>query len=329
MSTAPRPWSRSPRTSGSNAPLVQPSPGGTTSRCPAKARCGPGPATQRDHILDRPVGLLADDEAVDLEARATASACAEHVEHRAARGRHALGGDQRLGQIDDLGQGALLAMQWRRHCPSSTSIQSRRPTRPAIRPTMRRVVKERWYRRLAPAGGVDRFRVQPCHAQARRLVGAAPLARGRGRAVIMLAGEAVLVDDDGEHVMRPGDIAAFPKNDGNGHVLQNRVGRRLRVRRDRRDGRQRLPLSRYRHAPLRQRRRATAARTGAVRHGMLSALLGSRAARTCSITHSSSCAAAIQSCMKGWLSTASTYGDREARDGELIGHDPRARPART
>ena len=34
--------------------------------------------------------------------------------------------------------------------------------------------------------------------------------------------EAVLVDDSGETPMRPGDIAAFPKNDGNGHVLQNR-----------------------------------------------------------------------------------------------------------
>ena len=38
----------------------------------------------------------------------------------------------------------------------------------------------------------------------------------------MLAGEAVLVDDTGETPMRAGDIAAFPKNDGNGHVLQNR-----------------------------------------------------------------------------------------------------------
>ena len=38
----------------------------------------------------------------------------------------------------------------------------------------------------------------------------------------MLSGEAVLVDDLGETVMRAGDVAAFPKGDGNGHVLQNR-----------------------------------------------------------------------------------------------------------
>ncbi len=45
---------------------------------------------------------------------------------------------------------------------------------------------------------------------------------GEAAFVVLLAGEAVLVDDRGEHAMRPGDIAAFPKNDGNGHVLVNR-----------------------------------------------------------------------------------------------------------
>lgn len=39
---------------------------------------------------------------------------------------------------------------------------------------------------------------------------------------MVIAGEAVLVDDTGETVMRAGDCAAFPKGDGNGHVLQNR-----------------------------------------------------------------------------------------------------------
>ena len=38
MSTAPRPYSSSPRRSGRNGALVQPWPGGTTSRCPAKAK---------------------------------------------------------------------------------------------------------------------------------------------------------------------------------------------------------------------------------------------------------------------------------------------------
>jgi uncharacterized cupin superfamily protein len=37
----------------------------------------------------------------------------------------------------------------------------------------------------------------------------------------MLAGEAVLIDDSGRTTMRPGDVAAFPKGDGNGHMLVN------------------------------------------------------------------------------------------------------------
>jgi uncharacterized cupin superfamily protein len=40
--------------------------------------------------------------------------------------------------------------------------------------------------------------------------------------VVMVAGELVLVEDDGETVMRPGDIATFPAGVANGHHLQNR-----------------------------------------------------------------------------------------------------------
>ena len=40
--------------------------------------------------------------------------------------------------------------------------------------------------------------------------------------VVMLAGEAVLIDDAGEHVMRPGDVATFAKGVADGHHLVNR-----------------------------------------------------------------------------------------------------------
>ena len=40
--------------------------------------------------------------------------------------------------------------------------------------------------------------------------------------LVMLSGEAVLVEDDGETVLRPGDVAAWPKGVRNGHTLQNR-----------------------------------------------------------------------------------------------------------
>ena len=40
--------------------------------------------------------------------------------------------------------------------------------------------------------------------------------------VWVLEGEVVLIDDDGEHILRPGDCAAFAKDDANGHHIINR-----------------------------------------------------------------------------------------------------------
>jgi len=40
--------------------------------------------------------------------------------------------------------------------------------------------------------------------------------------VVMLSGEAVLVEDDGETVLRTGDICVWPAGAENGHCLQNR-----------------------------------------------------------------------------------------------------------
>jgi uncharacterized cupin superfamily protein len=43
--------------------------------------------------------------------------------------------------------------------------------------------------------------------------------------VAMLDGEAVLIEDDGETVLRAGDCAVFPKGVANGHHLVNRSDR--------------------------------------------------------------------------------------------------------
>ena len=48
---------------------------------------------------------------------------------------------------------------------------------------------------------------------------------GEDEFVYVLAGEAVLVTDAGEEVLRAGDAAGFPANDLDGHCLQNRSGR--------------------------------------------------------------------------------------------------------
>jgi uncharacterized cupin superfamily protein len=45
---------------------------------------------------------------------------------------------------------------------------------------------------------------------------------GEDELVVMLEGEAVLVEDEGETLMRAGDVAIFPKASGNGHHLINR-----------------------------------------------------------------------------------------------------------
>lgn len=83
-------------------------------------------------------------------------------------------------------------------------------------------VQGRWYRRLAPASGLTDFGVSHVTLKPGAWSSQRHWHEGEDEFVVMLAGEAVLVDDDGEHVMRAGDCASFPKGDGNGHVLQNR-----------------------------------------------------------------------------------------------------------
>ncbi|NML04232.1 cupin domain-containing protein [Sphingomonas sp. G-3-2-10] len=83
-------------------------------------------------------------------------------------------------------------------------------------------VQGRWYRRMAPASGVTDFGYSHVTLKPGAWSSQRHWHEGEDEFVVMLSGEAVLVDDDGEHAMRPGDMAAFPKNDGNGHVLQNR-----------------------------------------------------------------------------------------------------------
>ena len=44
---------------------------------------------------------------------------------------------------------------------------------------------------------------------------------GEDEFLVMVSGEAVLVDDHGRTPLFPGDCAVFPKGDGNGHCLIN------------------------------------------------------------------------------------------------------------
>ena len=83
-------------------------------------------------------------------------------------------------------------------------------------------VQGRWYRRLAPAGGLTAMGVSQVVLKPGAWSSQRHWHEGEDEFLVMISGEAVLVDDDGEHVLGPGDCAAFPKGDRNGHHLQNR-----------------------------------------------------------------------------------------------------------
>ncbi|HTU11826.1 MAG TPA: cupin domain-containing protein [Allosphingosinicella sp.] len=81
---------------------------------------------------------------------------------------------------------------------------------------------KRHYRRLAPAGGLEDFGVSHVVLDPGGISSQRHWHEGEDELVVMLAGEAVLIEDEGETVMRPGDVAAFPKGVPNGHQLVNR-----------------------------------------------------------------------------------------------------------
>lgn len=82
-------------------------------------------------------------------------------------------------------------------------------------------IKDRWYRRLAPVGGLEDFGVSHVELKPGAWSAQRHWHEKEDEFVVMLAGEAVLIDDSGRTPMRAGDCAVFPKNDGNGHVLIN------------------------------------------------------------------------------------------------------------
>jgi len=87
-------------------------------------------------------------------------------------------------------------------------------------------VAGRWYRRLGPAAGLADIGVSHVVLEPGAWSSQRHWHEGIDEFVVMLDGEAVLVEEKGETVMRSGDCAAFPKNAPNGHHLVNRSGSR-------------------------------------------------------------------------------------------------------
>ena len=85
-----------------------------------------------------------------------------------------------------------------------------------------RAVAERWYKRLAPAAGLTEIGASHVVLKPGAWSSQRHWHAEEDELVVILSGEAVLVEDEGETLLKPGDIAAWAKGVRNGHVLQNR-----------------------------------------------------------------------------------------------------------
>jgi uncharacterized cupin superfamily protein len=85
-------------------------------------------------------------------------------------------------------------------------------------------VAGRWYRRLAPASGLTDFGASHVVLKPGAWSSQRHWHDGEDEFLVMLSGEAVLIEDDGRTVLRLGDCAAWPKGDTNGHHLRNESG---------------------------------------------------------------------------------------------------------
>ena len=80
---------------------------------------------------------------------------------------------------------------------------------------------KRHYRRLGPPAGLTDFGVSHVRLEPGGISSQRHWHEGEDEMLIMLEGEAVLVENDSRTVLRSGDIAAWPKGVADGHHLIN------------------------------------------------------------------------------------------------------------
>lgn len=83
-------------------------------------------------------------------------------------------------------------------------------------------VQGRWWRRLAPAAGLTQMGASHVVLKPGAWSSQRHWHVGEDELVVMLSGEAVLVEDDGETLLRAGDVAGWAAGVENGHQLVNR-----------------------------------------------------------------------------------------------------------
>ncbi|AIT80699.1 cupin domain-containing protein [Novosphingobium pentaromativorans] len=84
-----------------------------------------------------------------------------------------------------------------------------------------KAVEGRWWKRLAPAGGLTEMGASHVVLKPGAWSSQRHWHVGEDELLVMLSGEAVLIEDEGRTVLRAGDICAWPKGVENGHHLVN------------------------------------------------------------------------------------------------------------
>ena len=84
-------------------------------------------------------------------------------------------------------------------------------------------VQGRWYRRLAPVAGLTKLGASHVTLEPGAYSSQRHWHEGQDELLVMLSGEAVLIENAGETVVRPGDVLAWPAGERNGHRLHNRT----------------------------------------------------------------------------------------------------------
>lgn len=82
--------------------------------------------------------------------------------------------------------------------------------------------------RLGEAGGLTQFGANLVILQPGALSSLRHWHQNEDEFVMIVAGECVMVQDEGETLMRPGDCAAFPAGSTNGHHFHNRSDQEAR-----------------------------------------------------------------------------------------------------